>query len=854
RAHARGVAVDWPAFYAGTGARRVDLPTYAFQHQHYWIAQEPGHGDAASLGLDAVAHPLLGAAVPLAGTDGVVLTGRLSTVTHPWLADHQVLGSVLFPPAGFAELAVHAARETGCARVAELMLTAPLLVPEEEAVQLQLTVGSPDDAGRRSVAIHSRTETRGWLQHADGALDMVVTEPELFDWPPVGAREVPVADLYVPGLQAAWRVGEELHVEAVLPEERGQEADGYGMHPALLAVATRLAGLDQAESMQPVAWGGLSVRGPAGRHVRFRIRLGASGGSVPAIVAMDDSGRPVLSVAELGLRPVSATAYATALAPDALLRVEWQAAPGATMVGPAVLGPETDLDALDLPLPAQVLYRCPEADAAELFRTTLDLVRRWLEDPRCAGSRLVIATRNAVRVAAELVDSGQAGVWGLIRSAEAEHPGRFGLVDLDEGAEPLVPVADFESAVRSGMVHVPRLARVAAAAADAPPLREGGTVLLTGDRAVGELLAGHLAEVHGVTPVFGTPEDLADMVARHPDLTAAVHVVPHRVDGPVAAVTPGPHLFASLDEVRELDRLTRARELSAFVVLTSSAGLVHGAGLAGTAAVAGALDGLVANRTAAGLPGLCLAYGPWAADADYAGRMARLGVPPLSAEEGLRLFDRALGGAEGSLAVLRLDPEALRAQGSAMPVLLRRLVPVGESRFDGVALASRLASRSVEERGRLLLDVVRAEAAAVLGHASGQAVDADRAFQELGFDSLAAVEFRRRLGVVSGVQLPATLVFDHPTARAVASFLDGLLASDEDSTVRPVLDELDRLAVALSALAAADDEERTVVTARLEALLRGWRDAGDPAASAAADYADASDDELFRLLDNTLGD
>ncbi|GAA5009943.1 hypothetical protein GCM10023257_66060 [Streptomyces hyderabadensis] len=857
RVHALGVAVDWAAFYAGTGARRVDLPTYAFQRRHYWFVQEPDHGDAAALGLDAVEHPLLGAAVPLAETDGAVLTGRLSTAAQPWLADHQVLGAALFPPAGFAELAAYAAAETGCVRVAGLELSAPLLVPEGEAVRLQLTVGSPDDAGRRSIAVHSWTEDRGWLQHAAGDLDAVVVAPEPFAWPPVGAREVQVAD--VPGVRTAWRSGEELYAEVVLPEEYG-EPDGYGMHPALLAVATRLAGLDRTDNVQPVTWGGLTVHGPAGREVRFRVRPGTGdgGGRTPAVTATDPSGRPVLTVAELGLRPVSATAYATALAPDALLRVEWRAEPGAALVAPVVLGPEGDLDALDVPVPPLVLYRCPETDADEATRTTLALVRRWLADPRCAGSRLMFATRNAVRVDAERVDPGQAGVWGLIRAAEAEHPGRFALVDLDEDAEALVPAEQSESAVRAGEVHRPGLARVPAAATAASPLRKGGTVLLTGERAVGELLAGHLAEAHGVTPVFATPENVADLVAGCEDLTAVVHVVPHRGDGPVAAVEPGRHPLAPLDEVRELDRLTRARDVDAFVVLTSSAGLLHGAGLAVTAAVAGALDALVANRAAEGLPGLCLAYGPWAADADpaHADRMARLGVPALSAEEGLRLFDRALGGSEGSLALLRIDPEAVRAQGSAAPALLRRLVPALENRSDGVALAARLAGRSAEERGRLLLDVVRGEAAAVLGHASGQAVDADRAFQELGFDSLAAVEFRRRLGAVSGVQLPATLVFDHPTSRAAAAYLDGVLTSDDDGAVRPVLAELDRLAEALSGLAAGH-EERTAVTARLEALLRGWRDAGDPDAAPPADrtdYADASDDELFRLLDNALGD
>ncbi|MGV9271635.1 type I polyketide synthase, partial [Kitasatospora sp. NPDC003701] len=143
RLHATGTPVTWPALFEGTGARRVDLPTYAFQRRRYWLDAAPEQ-DAQSLGLAGAEHPLLSAAVAMADESGVVLTGRLSLATHPWLADHTVLGSVLLPGTGFVELALRAADQVGCGVLEELTLEAPLVLPERGAVQLQVVVGAPD--------------------------------------------------------------------------------------------------------------------------------------------------------------------------------------------------------------------------------------------------------------------------------------------------------------------------------------------------------------------------------------------------------------------------------------------------------------------------------------------------------------------------------------------------------------------------------------------------------------------------------------------------------------------------------------------------------------------------------------
>ncbi|MFE7816560.1 polyketide synthase dehydratase domain-containing protein, partial [Streptomyces sp. NPDC057433] len=294
RLHVAGARVDWAACLTGTGARAetVDLPTYAFQRRTYWPENSAATAaaDARAAGLDASDHPLLGAVVALPDSGGVLLTGRLSVQAQPWLADHVVLGRTLLPGTGLVELALTAGEAVGCATLDELTLAAPLVLPEQGAVQVRVVVG-PQDAAHRTLAVYSRpegAEDAPWTTHASGFLAEGVASAEfdLAQWPPAGAEVVPVEGAYevfrergydygpvFRGLRAVWRRGEELFAEVALPQESVGEAGGFGLHPALLDASMHAAILNdgEGETVIPFAWNGVRLHAVGAAAVRVRI-------------------------------------------------------------------------------------------------------------------------------------------------------------------------------------------------------------------------------------------------------------------------------------------------------------------------------------------------------------------------------------------------------------------------------------------------------------------------------------------------------------------------------------------------------------------------------------------------------
>ncbi|MGW3233902.1 acyltransferase domain-containing protein, partial [Kitasatospora sp. NPDC001095] len=186
-----------------TPTPQTDLPTYPFQHQHYWVDRTTTKPtDVTAAGLTSAGHPLLGALITLADSDQLVLTGRISTTTHPWLADHTIAGSTLLPGTAFVDLALHAAQHTDTATLEDLTLAAPLVLCEQQAVDLQLTVDAPDSEGRRALTIHSRAdEDHPWTRHATGTLTNTTPHtPDTPDtnttWPPATATPIDLTDTY----------------------------------------------------------------------------------------------------------------------------------------------------------------------------------------------------------------------------------------------------------------------------------------------------------------------------------------------------------------------------------------------------------------------------------------------------------------------------------------------------------------------------------------------------------------------------------------------------------------------------------------------------------------------------------
>ncbi|MEU7474264.1 beta-ketoacyl synthase N-terminal-like domain-containing protein [Streptomyces sp. NPDC044984] len=377
--HVAGVRVDWTAFFEGTGARRTDVPTYPWQHRAYWPRPLAFAGDVAGAGLTPAEHPLLGAAVSLAGTGGVLLTGRVSLRTHPWLTDHTMGGMVLFPATGFLELAVRAGDQVGCGRVQELTLTTPLVLDARGAVAVQVRVGAPDESGGRGLGIHSRSADapdEPWTQHATGVLvpDERQVEFDAAQWPPQGAEPLDLTGFYerteygplFQGLRAAWARGEEVFAELELPG-RADDAELFALHPALLTAALHAVEFvelkDADQGLLPFSWSGVSLH--ASGAARLRVRLAKAGEDTVSIAAVDPAGRPVLSVEALALRPSSA---ARLLGPGAADR---PTAPAARTARPAATVSTVPVRAAD---PASFRDRLTTLGAAEQEQALHDLV------------------------------------------------------------------------------------------------------------------------------------------------------------------------------------------------------------------------------------------------------------------------------------------------------------------------------------------------------------------------------------------------------------------------------------------------------------------------------------------------
>ncbi|MEU5958590.1 type I polyketide synthase [Streptomyces sp. NPDC047525] len=532
--YVRGGAVDWDALFGAR--RRVDLPTYAFQRQRYWMDFLAGSGTAevSSAGLSTPGHPLLGAVVDRPGTDELVFTGLWSLRTHSWLADHTVFGTVAVPTAVYLDLALSVGDFVGCAAVEELSLDAPLILRGSGDVRVRVVVGAADETGRRCLDVYARPggderAADGWSRHATGSL-APGTGPTaagaedartLAVWPPAGAKQLDIGGLYhsfadagfdygpaFRGLREVWRRDDELFATATLPTTADVLAEGgFALHPALIdsvlhaVVVGGVIEIGDSQGALPFSsWSGVQRVGECGSTVRVRIT--PAGDAVVSVAAADERGRMVAHIGALTFGPANVEHLRSVHGghQQSLFEVEWrpvqQSAPEPHRAPWGALGTKDGLasrlsgtggesapcyasmdDVLEGEAPRHLVLCLDDfvATDAGLYAAVggtdahvLSTVQRFLAAEPLAGSTLVVLTRLALDTGGrESVESlPGASVWGLIRSAQTEHPGRFRLVDIDDEEASWARLRDAlaldedQLALRDGTFLVPRMTQV----------------------------------------------------------------------------------------------------------------------------------------------------------------------------------------------------------------------------------------------------------------------------------------------------------------------------------------------------------------------------------------------------------
>ncbi|MFF4401466.1 SDR family NAD(P)-dependent oxidoreductase [Streptomyces sp. NPDC001480] len=887
--HVHGRPLDWRRLVADTV--RADLPTYAWDTWRHWIEPE-----SASIGpglFDRAAHPLLGVQLQSADETRWTFRNEWSPATADWLSDHTVFGRTVVSGTTLLELcraALAVARPDDPADVTDLLLLAPLVLPASGTVEVSVEVVTAGPAPE--VTVHSRPrgqEATGWTLHATAS---AAGAAPVAGRPPVWPRAAEPAwgpDTYerltglglgygpaFQGVREAVVTGAgELLARLSLPSVAHDLADPYPVHPALLDAALHVAAAleggaaSDGRVLLPVAVGRAALSHGGADDLTVSLRRTGAAGTDPTldVTLWDADGFPVGRLEGVRLRAASPADLAGGSGNGRhLYEVAWTAAPEPPVQAPTgdwtVVGDPSDpdvaaalrgLEAAGIQCRdtgGEVLLRfwpqpAEDAEPAATARETPEAALAELQTLAAQAeppARTIWVTRGAV--AADERDTvpglGLSTLWGLARSARAEHPDLgLTLLDLDDTdpmAALLAAVAhrdEPELAGRAGTLLVPRLVR--ARTADSPRARTpvDGTVLITGGLgAVGRHIARLLAE-QGVPRLLLTSRrgaddprtaevtaeltalgaavevaacDVADAAALADivgsvagELRGVVHCAGVLDDGVAAELTPerlARVLSPKVDGAAHLHRLTANSPLDLFLLVSSAAGVVGNAGQANYAAANAFLDQLAHHRRALGLPAVSISFGAWAGEglaaehADLA-RMARLGHRALTPEQGRDLVELALRRDAPHLVAWALDLSRLRetmvgASGGAA-ALWRSLLPAPRTGQDGAdGLADRLGRLPEAERADRVLALVREEASRALGLRSAESVRPDQPLRDLGMDSVTAVELRNRIGARLGSRLPATLLFDHPTpARLAGHLLATVIATSGPAARRP---------------------------------------------------------------------
>nr|WP_204038389.1 type I polyketide synthase [Micromonospora qiuiae] len=930
-AFAEGAPVDWTTVLPAPDGPRVTLPTYPFEHQQFWLV--PGNGtDVTGAGLSKTDHPLLSAMVELPD-GGWLFTGRLSLATHRWLADHALAGAVLLPGAGHVELALFTGRHAGADRLAELAIDTPLILPEQGSVDLQVAIGPSADSGQRTVTIRSRRWQPGhdseWARHAYGLLERSEAAGEVLPWPPPPDAALPVEGFYdqlsrfgldygpsFQGLCAAWRADSGAWGEVRLPE--GTDADGFGIHPALLDAALHTLAVHhgllttggEGEPVRlPFVFHGVSLHSTGATAARTRLTVPEGQPDTLTLRMSDSAGAPLLSIDKLTLRQVDAQQLRAGSASSRpLYRVEWTVVPA-----PAAPAPD---EAVPHVIDLTGLADDSDGDPATVTHATTEALLRELQHRLGEDDHtpVVVLTHHAMAVSGDQpVSLPAAAAWGMVRAVQAEHPGRITAIDNEAAAAPDLAViraarstGEPQIAIRDQQLHAPRLTRLPVSAPGGEPVVDPeGTVLITGGTGtLAAATAEHLITRHGARhlvlasrtgpntaatgrlhdrlSVLGAtvttascdtadPEQLAALVAAIPaarPITAVIHCAGTIEDATVGTMTVDQlHgvLAPKVDTAWHLHRLTQHHPVLTFALFSSAAGTIGNPGQANYAAANTFLDALAHHRRRAGQPATSLAWGMWEQDsaltatlsAQDRARLTRYGLVPMPTQQALQLLDRAITSEQPDVLTAHLNLATLRqlATDGQLPAVMRRLLPStpGTATATTAApLGQRLADLSPPEQQELILNTLRTHTAAVLGHGNASQLDLTQPFKELGFDSLTAVELRNRLSAATGQRLPATVVFDHPTPTALATYLRRRLAPEQTATAT-ALEHLVRLESVLSGIQPGSEDEGQVGN-RLRALLAKWTGARESAEQAVTEKLEAaSTAEIFDFIDRELG-
>ncbi|MFK0259574.1 type I polyketide synthase, partial [Streptomyces sp. NPDC090445] len=744
---------------------------------------------------------------------GTLWTGRLSTAEHPWLADHTLYGQAVLPPSVLVEYAFRAGDHVKCPHLEDLDCHLPLVLPIGDAapaVSVQVLVSAADEDGRRAVEIFSRpgdaADDAEWTLHASGTLAPTrgagnagdaVNGVRVEAWPPAGATPLRLEDVFehlaraqvgfgpaVRTVRAAWRRGEELFAEVALPAGANDHTTGFALRPGLLDAVLHITGDPAAgEARLPSAWTGAELFGVGASTVRIHVTPADQDGGLTVRVT-DESGAPVLSVGRLVTRPVQREQLRAMSGGvrDALFDLVWEPAT-------SVVGPPARRVTWGSPEAADTVIWAVDDDRADEVSQTaaraLSVVQEFVSGERFAGSRLVLLTRGAVAVSSQegAPALGAASVWGLVRSAQREHPGRLVVVDVEPGLSAdaeaaalglALGVGESQVAVRGGRVVVPRLARVG----EVPVGRsEGsfgpsGTVLVTGGTGgLGALVARHLVSAYGVRDLLlvsrrGAAADgvevlveelagvgarvrveacdvgdrtalavLLDSIPADRPLTGVVHCAGVVDDGVLESLTPDRLtgvLRPKAEAALHLHELTAGLDLTAFVLFSSVAGIFGAPGRAPYSAANAVLDALAQQRRAQRLPALSAAWGLWEEERGMGGqvtgadlaRLRREGAVPMSAEEALALFDAVLLRDRPLSVPARLDLAELGGADAPPLPVLRRLVPPARRRLDTGDRQEQAPANAAEELGRRLAGLpdgeqVRTLLGLVRDHAAG---------------------------------------------------------------------------------------------------------------------------------------